>query len=129
MIRTLVLALVLLAAVAAPVQAGGKHHHGGFHLDVGIGIVAPPYAYSLLTLDATAFWNDLHDAVGNVTIARGPGTFPIVGTLAAGGLGRQRLNLDRMGVQGLELSAKWTPTATSSPRASVAIRSSAVRAR
>jgi outer membrane receptor protein involved in Fe transport len=64
-----------------------------------------------LTLSATAFWNDLRDAVGNVTIARGPGTFPIVGTLAAGGLGRQRLNLDRMRVQGLELSAKWSPSA------------------
>lgn len=61
----------------------------------------------LLTFAATAFWNDLRDAVGNVTIARGPGTFPIVGTLAAGGLGRQRLNLDRTRTQGLELSATW----------------------
>lgn len=60
-----------------------------------------------LTLAATAFWNDLRDAVGNVTIARGPGTFPIVGTLAAGGLGRQRLNLDRMRTQGVELAATW----------------------
>lgn len=60
-----------------------------------------------LTLSASAFWNDLRDAVGNVTIARGPGTFPIVGTLAAGGIGRQRLNLDRMRVQGLELAATW----------------------
>ncbi len=63
----------------------------------------------ILTLSATAFWNDLRDAVGNVTIARGPGTFPIVGTLAAGGLGRQRLNLDRTRTQGVELSAKWSP--------------------
>jgi outer membrane receptor protein involved in Fe transport len=61
----------------------------------------------LLTLAATAFWNDLHDAVGNVTIARGPGTFPIVGVLAAGGLGRQRLNLDRTRTQGVELAATW----------------------
>ncbi len=61
-----------------------------------------------LTLGATAFTNDLRDAVGNVTIARGPGTFPIVGTIAAGGVGRQRLNLDRTRVRGLELSAKWT---------------------
>jgi outer membrane receptor protein involved in Fe transport len=50
------------------------------------------------------FWNELRDAVGNVTLARGPGTFPIVGTLAAGGTGRQRLNLDRLRVQGIELS-------------------------
>jgi outer membrane receptor protein involved in Fe transport len=59
-----------------------------------------------LTLSAAAFWNDLHDAVGNVTLARGPGTFPLFGTIAAGGVGRQRLNLDRTRVQGLELSAR-----------------------
>jgi outer membrane receptor protein involved in Fe transport len=53
------------------------------------------------------FWNDLHNAVGNVTLARGPGTFPLFGTLAAGGVGRQRLNLDRIRVQGVELSATW----------------------
>jgi outer membrane receptor protein involved in Fe transport len=67
-------------------------------------------ALSLLTLGVTGFTNDLRDAVGNVTIARGPGTFPIVGVIAAGGVGRQRLNLDRIRVRGLELSAKWTPT-------------------
>ncbi len=60
-----------------------------------------------LTLGATGFWNDLHDEVANVTIARGPGTFPLFGTLAAGGLGQQRLNLDRTRVRGLALSAKW----------------------
>ncbi len=65
---------------------------------------------AVLTLGATAFWNDLRDAVGNVTIARGPGTFPIVGALASGGIGRQRLNLDRIRVQGVELSARWRPT-------------------
>jgi outer membrane receptor protein involved in Fe transport len=59
------------------------------------------------TLGATGFWNDLHDEVANVTIARGPGTFPLFGTLAAGGLGQQRLNLDRTRVRGLDLSAKW----------------------
>ena len=47
------------------------------------------------------------NVVGNVTVARGPGTFPIVGFLAAGGIGRQRLNLDRVRVQGIELSAAW----------------------
>jgi len=68
------------------------------------------YASGPLTLDAAVFRNDLHDAVGNVTLARGPGTFPIVGTLAAGGLGRQRLNLDHTRVQGVELSARWAAT-------------------
>ncbi|HWA10965.1 MAG TPA: TonB-dependent receptor [Opitutaceae bacterium] len=60
-----------------------------------------------VTLGGTGFWNDLHNEVANVTIARGPGTFPIFGTLAAGGLGQQRLNLDRTRVRGLDLSAKW----------------------
>ncbi|HWA27729.1 MAG TPA: TonB-dependent receptor [Lacunisphaera sp.] len=62
------------------------------------------------TTSAVLFWNDLRDAVGNVTIAKGPGTFPIVGFVPAGGLGRQRLNLDRLRVQGLELSARWQPS-------------------
>ena len=68
-----------------------------------------PNPVHALTLGVTAFANELHDAVGNVTIARGPGTFPLVGTIAAGGVGRQRLNLDRTRVRGVELSAKWTP--------------------
>ena len=64
------------------------------------------------TLGSAIFWNELHDAVGNVTIARGPGTFPIVGSLPVGGLGRQRLNLDRTQVRGLELSAGWRANET-----------------
>jgi outer membrane receptor protein involved in Fe transport len=60
-----------------------------------------------LTLGASGFWNELRDAVGNVTLARGPGTFPLFGVIAAGGAGRQRLNLDRMRVRGIELSARW----------------------
>ena len=71
----------------------------------------PPQTKSIrvLTLGATAFHNDLRDAVGNVTVARGPGTFPLFGVIGAGGVGRQRLNLDRTRVRGVELSAKWTP--------------------
>lgn len=62
-----------------------------------------------LVLGAVAFANDFRDAVANVTLARGPGTFPLFGTLAAGATGRQRLNLDRTRVQGIELSARWSP--------------------
>lgn len=65
---------------------------------------------STLNFSATAFHNDLRDAVGNVTLARGPGTFPIVGFIAAGGVGRQRLNLDRTRVRGFELGARWHPS-------------------
>jgi len=45
--------------------------------------------------------------VANVTVARGPGTYPLFGTLADGAIGRQKLNLDRARVQGVELSAAW----------------------
>jgi outer membrane receptor protein involved in Fe transport len=71
--------------------------------------VPPSRSLALLTLGVTAFHNDLRDAVGNVTLARGPGTFPLFGVIAAGGVGRQRLNLDRTRVRGLELSARWSP--------------------
>jgi outer membrane receptor protein involved in Fe transport len=64
-----------------------------------------------LVLGAAAFANDLRDAVGNVTVARGPGTFPLFGVIGAGGVGRQRLNVERTRVQGVELSARWFPTA------------------
>jgi outer membrane receptor protein involved in Fe transport len=67
------------------------------------GTAAPP----MFTLGATAFWNDLRDAVGNVTLYRGPGRFPIVGFISNGAVGRQRLNLDRVRVQGVELSVVW----------------------
>jgi outer membrane receptor protein involved in Fe transport len=59
------------------------------------------------TFDATAFWNDLHDAVANVTLAQGPVTLPGIGFVPAGGEGRRRLNLDRTRVEGVALSAQW----------------------
>lgn len=69
------------------------------------------YAVHDLILSAAIFWNELRAAVGNVTVARGPGTFPLFGTLTATGVGRQRLNLDRTRVRGAELSAEWRPAA------------------
>ena len=57
---------------------------------------------------AAVFHNELRDAVGNVTIARGPGTFPGIGFVPAGGEGRRRLNLDRVRVQGISLESTWT---------------------
>jgi outer membrane receptor protein involved in Fe transport len=78
----------------------------------GLRSAAPLPPVKTLTLGATAFWNDLRDAVGNVTLARGPGTFPLFGTLPAGGIGRQRLNVDRIRVQGLEFSATWRASET-----------------
>ncbi len=65
----------------------------------------------LLVLGVTGFTSELRDAVGNVTLARGPGTYPLFGFIAAGGVGRQRLNLERIRVRGWELSGRWSPTA------------------
>jgi outer membrane receptor protein involved in Fe transport len=80
-----------------------------------------------LTLGLTAFRNELRDAVGNVTLARGPGTFPLFGTLAAGGIGRQRLNVDRIRVQGLEFSATWHTSEVLSFNASALLNDPEVR--
>lgn len=52
---------------------------------------------------ATLFWNELGDAIGNITLGRGPGTFPGVGFVAAGGVYRQRQNLDAVRSRGIEL--------------------------
>lgn len=93
----------------------------------GAGVAAAPYPYPGLTLGATGFWNDFRDAVGNVTIARGPGTFPIVGTLGAGGIGRQRLNLDRLRVQGVEFNARWQWTRALSADAALILNDATVR--
>lgn len=60
-----------------------------------------------LSTGLTAFWSELHDAVGNVTVARGPGNVPGFGFIPPGGLGRRRENLDRVRVRGLEWSANW----------------------
>jgi outer membrane receptor protein involved in Fe transport len=71
--------------------------------------IGADYTHGILGFTAAAFWNELHDAVGNVTLARGPGTFPLFGFLAAGTIGRQRQNLDEIRVRGIELSARLTP--------------------
>ncbi len=70
------------------------------------------YTRTTWSLGAAFFWNELRDAVGNVTLAQGPGTYPLFGFIPAGGTGVQRLNLDRVRVQGVELSAKWHPMAS-----------------
>jgi outer membrane receptor protein involved in Fe transport len=58
-------------------------------------------------LSATGFVNRLSDAIANVTIGQGPGNFPQVGFVAAGGAFRQRQNVDAVKVRGVEASAEW----------------------
>lgn len=60
---------------------------------------------STLTLSATLFWNRLKNAISNVTLGSGPGTFPGVGFVA--GSYRARQNLDAIESTGLELDAQW----------------------
>ncbi|UUR07988.1 TonB-dependent receptor [Sphingomonas glaciei] len=59
------------------------------------------------SLSLTAFANRLLDPIANVTLGTGPGSFPGVGFVAVGGSYRQRRNLDRIDVAGLEASGSW----------------------
>ena len=59
----------------------------------------------------TFYRNRLADAVANVTEGRGPGNFPGVGFVGAGGAYRVRRNLDAIRADGLELDAAWRPGA------------------
>jgi iron complex outermembrane receptor protein len=70
-----------------------KGVEGGINLRVGKARLA-----------TTAFWNRLDGAIANVTLGTGPGTFPQVGVVAAGGVFRQRLNVDAIDVRGLEIT-------------------------
>ncbi len=60
-----------------------------------------------LNLRATGYWNRLDDAIANVTLAHGPGTFPGVGTVSAAGNYLQRRNLDAVASHGVEVDARW----------------------
>jgi vitamin B12 transporter len=55
----------------------------------------------------TLFANRLEDAIANVTLGRGPGTFPGVGFVAPGGEFRQRRNLDSIQAKGVELDTRY----------------------
>jgi outer membrane receptor protein involved in Fe transport len=57
------------------------------------------------SVGATLFWNRIEDAIVNVTIGAGPGTFPRAGFVPAGGVLRQRQNAGTIEATGLELTA------------------------
>ncbi len=61
-----------------------------------------------LTVTLEGYAARLEDAVSNVNIAQGPGTFPLFGTLPAGSIGQERLNLDRVDAQGLQFGLEWS---------------------
>jgi outer membrane receptor protein involved in Fe transport len=66
------------------------------------------YGSGEVRLSLTGYFNRLKDAIANVTLGQGPGQFPGVGFVAAGGQYRQRQNLDAIRVRGLEASAQWS---------------------
>ena len=53
---------------------------------------------------ATVFWNQIEDAIVNVTIGAGPATFPRAGFVPAGGVLRQRQNAGTIDAWGVELN-------------------------
>jgi outer membrane receptor protein involved in Fe transport len=53
---------------------------------------------------ATVFWNQIEDAIVNVTIGAGPATFPRAGFVPAGGVLRQRQNAGTIDGWGVELN-------------------------
>ena len=65
------------------------------------------YARGPIRMSVTGFVNRLNDAIANVTLGNGPGTFPQVGFIASGGAFRQRQNVDAVKVRGIEASAGW----------------------
>ncbi len=60
---------------------------------------------STATLGLTVYWNELEQAIANVSLGQGPGNFPQVGFVAAGGTFRERRNVDAIRVRGLEATA------------------------
>ncbi len=58
----------------------------------------------------TGFMTEVEDAVANVTLGVGPGFVPGVGFVPAGGVGRQRQNLNRITISGIEFEAHWQVT-------------------
>ena len=66
------------------------------------------YGHGPVRVSLTGFVNRLKDAIANVTLGEGPGQFPEVGFVAAGGTFRQRQNVDAVRVHGVEAFANWT---------------------
>ena len=59
-------------------------------------------------LSATLFANRLKGAIANVSLGTGPGVFPGVGFVAAGGAYRQRQNVDAIVSRGIEIDGTWS---------------------
>ncbi|MEP3226965.1 MAG: TonB-dependent receptor [Parasphingorhabdus sp.] len=60
-----------------------------------------------VSIGVTAFYNQLDNAVANVTLDAGPGLFPGVGFVSGAGVFRQRQNLDAIESKGIEISSSF----------------------
>ena len=69
------------------------------------GIKVAPSEQTALQL--RAFENLIQDAIANVNLVRGPGTFADWGTLPTGNVGARRENIDRVSVRGIEGRMEW----------------------
>ncbi|MEO7178275.1 MAG: TonB-dependent receptor [Allosphingosinicella sp.] len=87
-------------ATAANAELAPERLHG---IEAGVDWKPAPRA----RIGFTAFSNRLEGAIANVTLVRGPGTFPGVGFVAAGGDYRRRANLDAIKARGLELEGRY----------------------
>ena len=72
-------------------------------VEAGLDYTRGPFSAKL-----TAFANRLKDAIANVTLGHGPGTFPGVGFVGPGGTFFERENVDAVKVRGIEASVDWT---------------------
>lgn len=70
--------------------------------EIGVDIESGDFQFG-----ATAFANKLDNAIANVGLGVGPANFPGVGFVAAGGVYRQRQNLDAIDSKGVELDASY----------------------
>jgi outer membrane receptor protein involved in Fe transport len=61
-------------------------------------------------LEVTAFWNEVDDPIANVTVGFGPAAVTPCGFVPAGGVCRQRQNLERTEIHGAEVELRWRPT-------------------
>jgi outer membrane receptor protein involved in Fe transport len=64
------------------------------------------WASRTASLNATVFYNQVNNAIANVTIGKGPGVFPIAGTIVAGGTLFQRQNIGSIDAYGVEADAQ-----------------------
>ncbi len=64
--------------------------------------------HGALSWDITAFWNQLHRGITNVTVGYGPGMFPDAGFIPAGGTLIQRQNVGDINAPGLEGDVRYS---------------------